>query len=307
MPSKNNAAEAFQLLTSFKAIFDQGSIVDAADVLGITQSATSKHLQKLRNWLDDELFVRTATGMEPTSKSLSIIERVENILKDMDALSSSGGFDPSTLRGSYVLATTDEVSKRLAPALLTTLSREAPGLRMTVTRMEQDYSLRHLETGKVNLVISVNWHAPDQLMQQRLFCDKFVCLMGKKHPLAHNNLSIKNYAHASHIMVAPLGKVRGFIDDFLQQSGYKRFVRMSLPEFSSISFELLGNEHIITLPSRVAIPLTKSHPLLIKKLPFSVPNIDYYVFWHRRFSKDHTNLWMRKLISDLLSDNKARR
>ena len=300
MTSRNISGERFQLLTTFKAIFDQRSIVKAADTLGMTQSAASKQLQKLRYWFDDELFVRTAQGMEPTAKAVSIIEQVESILDDMEVLSAASHFNSATLQGSFVIATTDEVSQRLLPQLLAQLDEQAPKLRLTIIRLESDYSIRQLETGKVNLVITVNWHAPEQLIQQRLFCDQFVCLMSRAHPLAKKRLTIKNYADASHIMVAPLGKERGYIDDVLSRHGYKRFVRLSVPEFSRINHDLLGDQHLITLPHRVAKDLIKTNPLIIKKLPFDLPDIDYYLFWHRRFTHENTNHWMRNLINDVL-------
>ncbi len=301
MSAKNIAGERFTLLATFKAIYKHGGISAAAEIQGITQSAASKHLQKLREWFKDELFVRTAGGMEPTEKSIDLIERVEHILQEVTILSEASYFDPSLLDGVFTIATTSEVSQRLTPDLLNRISQLAPKLRITIINLANDYSIRELELGKVDLVISVNWHAPDQLMQKRLFSDRFVCLMHKEHPLAKRKLTIESYAKATHIMVAPLGKTRGFIDEQLAQRGLQRQVRLSVPDFSQAGAHLLHGEHIITLPHRVAVALRKTDNLTIKQLPFEVPGFDYYLFWHRRFNKENTNRWARELIIDLLS------
>ena len=297
---RNINGERFALLVTFKAIFESGGISAAAKIQGMTQSAVSKHLQKLREWFNDELFVRTASGMEPTEKSKTLIERVEHILQEVATLSDQAHFDPSLLTGGFTIATTSEVSQRLIPGLLKKLSNVAPKLRITVINLTHDYSIRELESGKVNLVMSVNWHAPEQLMQKRLYSDQFVCLMHKDHALAKGKLTLKAYANATHIMVAPLGKERGFIDEQLAKNDLQRQIRLSVPDFSQIDTAVLQSDHIVTLPKHVASKLKKDKNLIIKALPFDVPDIDYYLFWHKRFSNENTNQWMRELIFSLL-------
>ncbi len=302
MTNWNTDGARLQLLKTFKAVLDQRSIMKAAEIRGITQSAASKHLAKLRAWFDDELFVRTARGMQPTAKALSMAERIDRILRELELLSAANPFDPTMLHENLVIATTDEVAGRLLPSLRARVQDAAPNLRLTLIPLEPDYSIRKLETGAVALVISVNWHAPDQLMQKRLFGDRFVCLMSREHPLAGETLTIDAYARAAHLMVAPLGKEQGYIDDLLARNNRKRLVRLSVPQFMQISSELLGDDHIVTLPHRVARDLARSGRLVVKMLPFDTPMIDYYVFWHRRFSHESLSVWMRGLIAEILGE-----
>ncbi len=302
MTYRNIAGERFQLLSTFKAILDQGNVVKAAEVQGMTQSAASKHLQKLRVWFNDELFARTTQGMEPTPKALSIIDQVETILHEMAQLTTSSHFDPAELQGNFTLSITDDISQCILSRLLIQLGKQAPKLRLSVVRWESDYSIQQLETGRVNLVISVNWNAPKQLMQKYLCGDRSVCLMSKSHPLADKILTLDDYANARHIMVAPLGKEQGYVDDLLHQQGHKRFVHLSVPDFSGISYDLLGDQSIVTLPHRVAENLAASAPFVIKPLPFDAPNINYYMFWHRRFNRDNTTAWIRDLVQTVLKD-----
>lgn len=240
--------------------------------------------------------------MEPTEKAVSMIERVELILQEVATLSETDLFDPALLRGVFTIATTSEVSQRLTPGLLKKLSKAAPQLRITIINLANDYSIRELELGKVDLVISVNWHAPEQLIQKRLYNDRFVCLMHKQHPLAKGKLTIEAYANAMHIMVAPLGKERGFIDEQLTQRGMRRHVQLSVPDFSQLEAHLLRGEHIVTLPHRVALDLRKKDELMIKQLPLEVPGFDYYMFWHRRFSNQGANRWVREIVNNLLEE-----
>ncbi|VAV86581.1 hypothetical protein MNBD_ALPHA02-2465 [hydrothermal vent metagenome] len=38
-------------------------------------------------------------------------------------------------------------------------------------------------------------------------------------------------------------------------------------------------------------------------MPFDTPMIDYYIFWHRRFTNESLSVWMRDLIADILKDS----
>ena len=83
------------LLEAFHAIMTRGSLVAAAESMNVTQSAVSKQLAHLRDWLDDELFVRTSDGMQPTPRALELRERVEAILSEAAELAAEGPTPPS--------------------------------------------------------------------------------------------------------------------------------------------------------------------------------------------------------------------
>jgi DNA-binding transcriptional LysR family regulator len=105
MTIRNINGERFTLLATFKAIYENGGISSAAEVQGLTQSAVSKQLQKLREWFKDELFVRAAGRMEPTGKAVSLIERVEHISQEVAILSEAGEFYPALhLKSSFKVA-----------------------------------------------------------------------------------------------------------------------------------------------------------------------------------------------------------
>ena len=299
MPKWNVAGERFQLLTTFKAIYESGSLTAAAKNLGVTQSAVSKQLQKLRDWFGDELFVRTTAGMEPTSKAAQIIVNVETILQQVMQLTEPDSFKPEQLKGVFTVVTTSEISQRLAPSLLAVLRTEAPSLRVVIKSLTSDYAARELETGKVGLVISVNWHAPEQLIQKRLFSDRFVCVMNRKHPLAAKRLTLANYTASDHILVAPLGQQRGFIDDQLALKNRFRRVRLSVPDFAQLNAQLLDEHHILTVPHRIALQLKQTMPIVMKSLPFAVPGFDYYMFWHKRYQQESAHRWLREKIAEI--------
>ncbi len=284
------------LLETFDAIMTRGSLVAAAESLGVTQSAVSKQLAQLREWLDDELFVRTSDGMQPTPRALSLRERVAGILDQATDLASEGEINPRDFTGEFVISATDEVLERIVPPLVDRLFDEAPELRLIALPLSRDYSAQHLESGRVNLLVAVNWHAPEQLMQKKLGSDPFACVMHEDHVLADGNLTLKRYAAATHVLVAPLGYKQGVVDAALQERGMQRRVCASVPVFGMVNENLLGTDRICTLPSRVVDRLVETGPFVRKRVPLSLPVTHYYALWHPRFSADPRLRWMLEAV-----------
>lgn len=294
--------ENVHLLPAFRAIMEEGSVVSAADRLGLTQSAVSKHLSRLREWFDDPLFVRTSSGMQPTPRAIELASSVDALLSGAATLTNQSVVDPSTFTGTFALSSTDEVLCRIMPRLLTRLAVAAPDMRLTAIPLAPDYSLHGLEAGAVNLLIAVNWHAPDMLRQTRLFEDRFVVAMHARNPLANTKLTPEIYAAARHILVAPLGMEAGAVDAVLTRRGLARKVIASVPSFGLVTPELLGADAIVTLPERVALRLKTMGEISISELPMASPSIVYHALWHPRFDREPRLRWMRNQIQAVLSD-----
>ena len=85
------------LFVIMNSIYTEGSLTKAAEVVGITQPAVSNALSRLREKFDDELFVRTGSGMVPTQKTENIIKDIQNALQLMQkSVNEPDEFDPAT-------------------------------------------------------------------------------------------------------------------------------------------------------------------------------------------------------------------
>lgn len=290
-------------LASFQATLDNGNVSKAAAAVGLTQSAVSKHLARLRDIYDDPLFVRTSDGMRPTAHALWMSKHIAGILSEAQVLGEARTFDSRTLTGSITIATTDEVRRALLPAMMDLLDDSAPHVRLTFRSLQSDYYLNDLESGQLDLAISVNWHAPDGLKQTRLFVDQFVCLTNAAIEIKNDVLDRERYIALPHILVAPFGMTHGAVDEVLTREGQKRFVRLSVPDFQQITPELLAGRYVVTLPSWVATSLKDRFPGAFREwpVPIDVQEIAYYALWHERFDKDPKSRWLRDSVKGILS------
>ncbi|MDH3275483.1 MAG: LysR family transcriptional regulator [Gammaproteobacteria bacterium] len=301
MTNLNTSSLRLQELMVFHAILSNGSITSAAQALGITQSSVSKQLKNLRQYFGDELFVRSGRGMAATSKALSIAPQISNLITSFESLNGEIKFDPGEIQRDFVISTSDEIQHILLPQILPQIAAESPKSRIIFKTLERDYAAKQLESGSVDLAITLNWHVPEHLKQKRLFSDEFVVMFRADHPLQGKKLSLKRYLSASHMMVSPLGNVFGPIDEILTSYGHKRFVSLAVPYFMQVSDALMCSDLIVTLQRRACMELMRNHPLAIAELPLDVPPISYYLFWHKRYDKDSTNRWLRQVCYNILN------
>lgn len=285
-------------LHAFRALYDERSVVAAARSLGLTQSAVSKQLAHLRDRFGDSLFVKTADGMQPTPRAIALQPRILRILEELDSLENEASTEPEHFTGTFRIMATDEILLRLLPALDARRSADTPNLRLTTLPLAEDYGARDLETGRVNLVIAVNWHAPEHLRQRLLVRDRFVCVMHARHPLAGRDLTIEDYCGFEHVLVAPLGHDTSFIDRTLHQKGLRRRVSLSVASFGLLTPDLLGEGRLATLPSGVAERLAGQDDLIVSDPPFDTPGIDYFALWHERFQHDKKLAWMLETLKN---------
>lgn len=300
MTIQNTSNIRLQDLMVFHAILSNGSITAAAEALGITQSSVSKQLKNLREYFGDELFVRSGRGMAATNKALSIAAQVSNLISSFEALKGEIEFNPRDIERDFIISTSDEIQHFLLPELVRRIAADSPKSRIIFKVLDRDYAAKQLESGSVDVAITLNWHVPEHLKQKRLFSDDFVVIYRDGHPLQSKKLTLKRYLSASHMMVSPLGNVVGPIDEILSSYGQRRFVSLAVPYFMQVPDALLSSDLILTLQRRACKELVRNHRLVITEVPLETRPINYYLFWHKRYDKDSTNRWLRQLCCDIL-------
>ena len=78
------------LLVVFDRLVQDGRVSRVAESLGLSQPAVSNALRRLRDLLDDELFLRTPAGMAPTHYALQLAEPVAQALRTLPYGGSHG-------------------------------------------------------------------------------------------------------------------------------------------------------------------------------------------------------------------------
>ena len=158
------------------------SVSQAAEHLDVSQSAISMSLARLRKHFNDPLFVRTSTGMEPTTHAKALIdmlETAEHLLQS--ALEHQIVFHPKSSDRVFRLHSTDIAQVTLLPRLMRRMRSIAPAVCVKLDRISTD-TPKLLESGDLDLAVGFIPPMGAAFCQQRLFKEKFACVVRKDHP-----------------------------------------------------------------------------------------------------------------------------
>ena len=296
----SSRAPDLNLFVILDALLDERSVTAAARRLGVTQSAVSHALARLREDFGDPLLVRTSAGMTPTQRALELREPIRRGLETLRDVAQRGPhFDPRRTTRTFTVATTDLLSIVLLPALHARLSAAAPRLDLRVTPIVADVE-DALQSGPTDLVITGAF-APVEgpgLFRQRLFEERHVCLVRKGHPTIGDRVSLEEFCAQSHALVAPRGG-RGMVDRMLEERGLSRRVAVVLPHFLAAPFLIARSDLVLTVAESAAKAFTSLLPLRLVAPPFEVPRACYWQVWHQRSHDDAAHKWLRTKVAEV--------
>ena len=290
------------LLIIFNQMLTERSVSKVADNLGVTQSAVSNCLGRLRKSLGDQLFLRTTRGMEPTPFAEQLAEPVSYALGSLhSALNQTISFDPATSRRSFTIAMTDVGEVYALPALMDVLERDAPDVSISTVRNTVGNLQEEMAAGNVDLAIGLLPQLKAGFFQRRLVRQGYVCLFRKGHHLDKRKITLKEFTEATHVVVVSAGTGHGRVDELLERSGIERRVRLTVPHYVALGRILQTSDMIATVPALLAEKISVPFGLAFVRHPASIPQIAINLFWHAKFHKDPANQWLRGLIFELFA------
>lgn len=287
------------LLVVFQEVFQERQISSVAKRLGLSQPAVSNALARLRKSFDDELFVRTALGMQPTPLALQLAEPLSNALASIrQALNQHEQFDAASSKRQFTLAMTDVGEVYFMPLLVEQCSRLAPHIQLSAVRVNMPDLKAEMETGRVDLAIGAFESISGALYQRRLFSQDYVCMYRRGHPLARTAgaMSLKDFLAARHLIVASMESPYDKINQSLEKAGIQAAAQFRVPHFGAVPYIVSSTDLLVTVPKKLAERAAAPFNLEYVKPPLRLPALQTNIFWHRRFNQDEGNQWLRNFI-----------
>jgi DNA-binding transcriptional LysR family regulator len=288
------------LLVLFNELLNTGRVQSTADRLGLTQSAVSNGLARLRSTLGDELFVRTPKGMQPTPFAQELAEPVSYALGAIHAaLNHAKTFAPAKSRQTFTLAMTDIGEMHFLSGLMTHLAQAAPGVAISTLRNNAVDLAREMEAGNVDLALGHLPHLQSGFFQRRLFGQSYVCLFRRGHALDKPEISLADFVAADHVGIVAAGTGHGMVDEMFAKLGIARNIRLRVPHFVAVGHILASTGMIATVPEVLARRLSEPFGLTWRAHPVKLPEISVGMFWHAKLHRDAANRWLRETIAAL--------
>jgi DNA-binding transcriptional LysR family regulator len=295
-------------LQLMEAVARTGSLTAAADEVGITQSAASHTLAKLRRELHDPLFVRTSEGMQPTPFGRRLAESSKSALHALDVgMSQQAEFLPATSTRTFNIIMSDVSQFLYLPALIARLSSEAPHVVIRARPVPSKAPHVLLETGEVDLAVGAFTGFIVGCRQRRLYREQYACVVRQDHPLFENGMSAEVFRKVPQAIVDPRGYVHEQLDQLLTQQKLPRKPKLHVPYFLSLLPVIGRSDLLVIMASRLAHAFAQLAPLKSMPPPIKLPTYNVSLFWHERFDRDVGNQWLRAKYTELFGDVHSRK
>jgi DNA-binding transcriptional LysR family regulator len=289
------------LLLALDVLLEEGSVTAAARRMGLSSSAMSRTLARLRETTGDPLLVRAGRALVPTPRALELRDRVGQLVQDAEAvLRPAEEIRLAELERTFALRTSEGFVETFGPGLIARVSAEAPRVRLRfVQKLDKDSGpLREgavdLETGVVGKVMG------PEVRAQALFKDRFIGVVRAGHPLSQGRITASRYAGGRHVGVSRRGRNKGPIEEAMASLGLDREIVVVVGGFSTALALARSCDLVASVPERHTASLRVGMHSF--SLPFSAPEITVSLLWHPRLDADPAHRWLRRCVRDACAE-----
>ena len=289
-----------RVLTTFLAILEHSSVTIAADNLGVTQSAVSHTLARLRKVLHDPLFVRSGHRLIPTETALSLKEPVQKALDLINGLTDQRPFDPKAENMRFFVAANDMQRDLVFPKLLLDAWDEGINLEFEFMPSGQP-TVGLMRDARCDLALTPLPPDGPDIFQKSLFSGEMMCFYDAE--MREPPRTWQEYRDADHLTVRFVGGGTSLRVLPEIETSQINPPKVSVPNFNAIPPFIKGTRLVATEMRQMKIKTLSS--LDMAPLPFETSRVTIYMIWHERSTNDPAHIWLRERISAIADEISA--
>jgi DNA-binding transcriptional LysR family regulator len=281
-------------------VLEEGSVTSAATRLGLTQSAVSHGLQKLRRIVGDPLFAKSGRGIVATAHAHALAAKARTLIDGMRSFAGSEHFDPATAQLSLTIAANDFQRDLLLPAFFNRVAAKVRSLSLRVIP-SQSPTPAMLRENRCDLLITPLPPLGIDIVQKRLFQDHYVCYYDARARSAP--IRREGYLSARHITVVYTDNERLDFDRRLAATGFHRDIAISVPSFDGVPVFLRGSKMLASMPSLLsggAMHDFASVPIPLPSSADALAKLPMFMVWHQRYQMDPAHRWTRSQLEAIV-------
>ncbi len=312
MSAININAVDLNLLRVFDALLEEGSVTRAGTRLGLTQSAVSHSLSRLRTLLEDDLFIRTSSGVRPTPRASEIGPEIHAALRQLEAALSVKAFDPAVTERRFTIMAGSFSSAVLIPLLVAEMAERAPNAELVIAEGNSDI-LEQLDTRRVDFVVGSVETAPERVRSDVILQETLVWVVRAGHPLTKGAVTLERLVKTPHVAIRrrrPEAEARptpsllmraswedlGAFENELRTKGVKRKIGVTVPDVYSALAVVRRSDMAALIPRRLAELSTQSGFLAMVRPPYKSPTVELNLLCLRERLAEPALSWMHGVI-----------
>lgn len=289
-------------LRLLRLIFETKNLTQAGAQAGLTQSAVSHTLKKLRHSFNDSLVIRQGNTLVLTPRGESLKVPLDRWLSDFEKnILFQEPFDPLTSKQTFYVATSDLVEQVLAPKLIEKFQSIAPDIRVIFKKLDKRGLASQIESGEVDFSISVVDSSHPNLMVRTLYRDSFQSVVRTGHPLLKKKKTMAAFCSYPHIIAGTGKDDRGIVDHALMAKNMTRDLKYKVANFSSAPYVVESSDSIFTAPTKFVDNIVNRFNLKAFKSPVQLDDYVMKLYWDIKNKDDLASRWFREQIFEVLN------
>lgn len=280
----------------FIAIYEHKNISKVAQMLCISQSAASHALQRLRQQLNDDLFVRASGQMLPTPFAEQIYPSIKKALSTIQNISvQKKVFEPNMVQ-SLKIAIHDEIEPMIFPKLVQHFQQHNLDIQFLSSKLDRKTVLADLASQQIDFVIDLERHFDEKIQFTPLMSDHFVACSQL------NFIDQKVYLNSPHIGVSSRRTGMLVEDIYLSKKQHSRQVFLRCQHYST-ALQILEQypNAILTIPKNVLMHLQAAENLNFFDVPVDMPELNIGMYWHKDLTENSRHIFLRKEINQIFA------
>ena len=281
------------LLVALDALLVERSVTRAAERLGLSQSAMSHKLRRLRDLLDDELLIPTRGGMVPTQRAEGLAPTLRRAVQALQkALHDEPRFDPGTATFEHRVMSSDYAELVAMPHVVEMSRQHAPNISITLLPPPQDPAAA-LARGDAHLFVGKPIDGPG-LRRRILYDEHMVSAVRSGNERVGEILDLETWLALDHVRFSRHGSDT-LLDDLLARRGLERRVLVTTPHLVGGPLIAARTDLVFTGLSAPIRAMAELVPLRVFPAPIKLEGdrLGVVMTWHERFDRDPAARWLR--------------
>ncbi|MGH6872932.1 MAG: LysR family transcriptional regulator [Rhizomicrobium sp.] len=286
------------LLVVFDTIYATRNISRAAEQLAMSQPAVSNALARLRELLEDPLFVRAAKGVEPTVKATQIARTVRQALAMIGQELAPDTLDLTTYRRHFRIIMADVFEPIMMPPLLREICARAPGVTIEVLSAFRTDFLKEIRDGTIDLACHIYpaVTAPDIVTET--LCDTDLVLLARRgHPRLKGALDVATLMALDFVVLVPELRELLSSSTSLAAQGIKRREVYTINKMWAMPPIVERTDLVGFMPRWFHREIARNFDIVAHDLPMPIANPHCSMIWLARNKSDAGHSWLRERLS----------
>ena len=293
------------LLIALDVLLTERSVTVAARRLGLSVSATSRTLTRLRSATGDPLLVQAGRSLVPTPYAEQLTGRVNALAREAREVltPATDAMDPALLERTFTIRANEGFLALFAATMVAAILQGAPHVRLRFAP-KPDKEVAPLRDGRIDLDIGTTGVSAPEVRSQLIFRDRFIGAARLGHPLLERPMTPQFYAACGHVVTSRRGASTGPVDVALRELGCRREIVVIVPSFID-AMNIARQSDLIALVPRSCL---RDGGLIAQglqgfDLPVATPELSISLMWHPRFDEDPAHRWLRQTLMTTYLDS----